>query len=428
MSNALAIAAATATLRSLLIHGLGIPNVTVKPPDTARNDVSGDQVNLFLYQTAINAAWRNQDMPRQVRPGETGQPPLPLCLYYLVTAYGEGDDETKGHQLLGRAMSVLHDHPLLDADEIKQATQTDVAGSDLHDQIERVRITPQSLSLEELSKLWAAFQTHYRLSAAYQVSVVLIESTRPTRAPLPVLTRGKDDRGVRTLLGGLPILDEVRVPLSGAFTVSDTPTADEVQLVKALPSAQLGDEVALIGQNFSGETVRVIFERQWTGESFEPDIVKKSDEVIIVKLPQPGNANDPQSATTTRPAGFYLATVIVQRTDEPDRRSNSIVFALAPTITLAPTQATPGNIALTVTSAPMIQPGQRASLLFRNGEIVTAGVNQASEQLTFNLPNVPAGQAGEYVVRLRVDGVDSIPIDRQSVTPKFASNQILKVA
>ena len=48
-----------------------------------------------------------------------------------------------------------------------------------HEQIERVRITPQPLSVDELSKLWTAFQTHFRISAAYQVSVVLIESTRP---------------------------------------------------------------------------------------------------------------------------------------------------------------------------------------------------------------------------------------------------------
>src|SRR5512145_3571232 len=138
MSNSLAIAAATATLRSLLLRGLGISDVTVKPPDTARTGLTGDQVNLFLYQTSIDAAWRNQDMPRQVKPGETGQPPLPLCLHYLITAYGEGDDQSKAHQLLGHAMSVLYDHPLLGADEIEQATQTDVPGSNLHEQLERI--------------------------------------------------------------------------------------------------------------------------------------------------------------------------------------------------------------------------------------------------------------------------------------------------
>ena len=44
-----------------------------------------------------------------------------------------------------------------------------------------------------MSKLWSAIQSHYRPSSAYQVSVVLIEGTRPAVSPLPVLSRGKRD-------------------------------------------------------------------------------------------------------------------------------------------------------------------------------------------------------------------------------------------
>src|SRR5262249_23836140 len=220
MSNAFAIAATTATLRSLLARGLGISHVTVRSLDNARKDITTDHVNLFLYQTLPNAAWRNMDMPRQLKPGETGQPPLPLTLYYLLTAYSDDMDDTGSHRLLGQAMSIFHDHPLLGADEIKNATSTttDLADSNLHEQIDRVRITLQPLTIEEMSKLWSPFQTQYRLSAAYQVSVILIESTRPVRSPLPVLTRGRDDRGVTSVTGGLPALDEVRVPFSGVFT------------------------------------------------------------------------------------------------------------------------------------------------------------------------------------------------------------------
>jgi hypothetical protein len=41
-----------------------------------------------------------------------------------------------------------------------------------------VRVTLQPLSLEEMSRLWSTFQTQYRLSVAYEVSVVLIDSAR----------------------------------------------------------------------------------------------------------------------------------------------------------------------------------------------------------------------------------------------------------
>src|SRR5262249_31063132 len=160
---------------------------------------TGDQVNLFLYHAGVDASWRNMDMPRRLRPGETGQPPLPLSLYYLLTAYSDDEDEVSSHLLLGKAMGILHDHPLLGAQEIRNATLSDLPDSDPQDQRERVRITHQPLSLEEVSKIWAAFQTQYRLSAAYQISVVLIESPRPIVAPTPVLRRGSEDRGARAL-------------------------------------------------------------------------------------------------------------------------------------------------------------------------------------------------------------------------------------
>ena len=53
----------------------------------------------------------------------------------------------------------------------------------------QIRITPEPLTVDEMSKLWSSFQKEYRMSTAYQASVVLIESDRRARAPLPVLTR-----------------------------------------------------------------------------------------------------------------------------------------------------------------------------------------------------------------------------------------------
>ena len=71
-----------------------------------------------------------------------------------------------------------------------RAIQASLADNDLDLQPERVRITALPLSLDELAKMWTAFQTQYRVSAGYRVSVVLIQSALPIRAPLPVLDRG----------------------------------------------------------------------------------------------------------------------------------------------------------------------------------------------------------------------------------------------
>src|SRR5436305_11055968 len=153
MSNALAIAAVTTTLRNLLFTQVKLLDdtlqdldVTTQPPDLARNTNTTSQLNLFLYQTVINGAWHNQDMPRQVRPGETAAPPLPLNLHYLITAYGRGanDADTVSHRVLGGAMSVLHDHPVLGRDEIANA----LLKNDLGEQFERLRITPLPMGVE----------------------------------------------------------------------------------------------------------------------------------------------------------------------------------------------------------------------------------------------------------------------------------------
>src|SRR5207237_1362253 len=77
-------------------------DVTARPPDKARNGHNTGQLNLFLYHTAIDPAWRNLDPPVNTAPGETGVPALPVVLSYLVTAYGPDDNALDGHHPLGQ--------------------------------------------------------------------------------------------------------------------------------------------------------------------------------------------------------------------------------------------------------------------------------------------------------------------------------------
>src|SRR5262245_41455101 len=406
--SALAIAATTATLQGILSEGLGGLNVTIRPLDSARNNTTGDQINLFLYQVLPDAAWRNMDIPRRVRPGETAPPPLPLTLYYLITAFGEdNDNDIKSHALLGKAMSVLHDYPVIGADKIKKNIDSETAN--LEEQVERIRITLQPLTFEEISKLWTTFQTHYRTSAAYQVSVVLIESTLPSKTPLPVLRRGEEDRGAEVVAGSLPVVEEIRVPMSGAFSA-----LANVRLAKTLPGAQLNDEIAILGRNFSGGGARVRLKHHLVAAPFELQPTQMDDKTIIVKLP------DAAAASATWPAGFYTTAVIVSPAGEGDRISNEMVLSLAPAITISPVSAAAGDITLIVTTAPQIRKEQSVSLLFGDKQIQHPALAAATNTLTFNLKAVAAGN---YVARLRVDGVDSIPVDRASQVPKFADDQ-----
>ncbi len=397
MGNTLAIAAVTATLRNLLEKGIveegGGMSVTTRPPDKAREFGPTDglgRLNLFLYQTQINSAWSNRDMPQYVKPNETGQAPLALDLFYLITAYeqSEGDTSILGHRLLGRAMRVLHDHPLLGKDEIQNA----IPDNDLYLQIERVRITPQPMSLEEMSKLWTIFQTEYRISAVYQVAVILIESARLSKSPLPVLTRGASDSGVVVLPSLVPPF----------------PTLETLTLPNNQPSAELGDTITLSGHDLDGATVTVQFSHALLENPIDVIPDEATSTAIIVTLP-----NDP----VNWPAGFYTVSALVTKPSESEPRiTNALALSLAPRILALPMSVSVdanGDLALSLTCEPDVRSEQRAALLLGSQAFLADTHAAQTSSLTFQITDAPLG---EHFIRLRIDGVDSLLID-QSVTP-----------
>lgn len=408
MSNEFAIAAVTFTLRNLLDRIKAINDsdefdqlpadakpkaeimVTNLPLDEAYEfDKGKNQVNLFLYHVEHSAAWRNRDIPGRVKQGETGQPPLALNLYYIITAYGEDGSELIGHLLLGKAMSLLHDHAVLGKDEIKNA----FAVSGLHEQIERVRITPQPISLDEVSKLWTGFQTQYRLSAAYAVSVVLIESKRPAKTPLPVLTRGLGDEGVfvqSDLIPPFPTIEAITPP-NHQFGV------------------RLGDLLILSGHHLRGDGVVVLFMNPHAPLPIKvTPLAGGTDKEIKLSLP-----NEPANW----PAGMYTLAAVISKAGDEDRTTNRVPLMVVPmikTIDIAPlSPPVVGGFMVTVTCSPQLIPGQNAALLLGDQEFPAQNHPTKTDTLTFRLSDVASG---EYFVRLRIDGADSLLVDR-SVTP-----------
>lgn len=425
MSDFLALAAITTTLRNLLDNQINADiagtTITTRPLDRAREGVTGNQVNLFLYHTAVNTAWRNQDIPWKVRPGETGFPPLALTLHYLITAfYGEDEDGIDTttdatrilgtHRLLGRAMSTFHDFPLLDAAAINSVLPSNDQLAHPYDQVERVRITPQVLTLDEISKLWSGFQSEFRPSAAYEVSVALIESSRPAKSPLPVLRRGDQDQGVFTQPGLSPTLLDIRPPNSK-------------------PAAELGDTLSISGSNLDGTGFTLQLRHALLPDPIElPPLPGATFDSLQIELP---DTSDEPQVPSEWPAGIYTLSVLVQKPGLPPWSSNAQPFALAPQITItAPpgNTASQGSVTVELECVPQVRNTQRAVLLFGDREIpldtlTTPGDPTAPSFLTFQVDATP----GVYVLRLRVDGVDSIPVDFSSPLPQFASNQKLTV-
>jgi hypothetical protein len=50
----------------------------------------------------------------------------------------------------------------------------------------------------------------------------------------------------------------------------------------------------------------------------------------------------------------------------------------------------------------------------------------STDQLIFTF-HIDPSEVGEYLMRLRIDGVDSVPLDPASDVPKFADDQKLEV-
>ncbi len=406
MSNASAIAAVTATLEAILQKEIATDpdltdiSVTALPLDKARTGITTNQLNVFLYQVLPNAAWRNMDIPRTVKPGETGMPPLALDLHYLLTAFARDNDTSQpfDHHVLGKAMSVLQDHALLGPQEI----QLSFPGSGLEQQVDRVRITLQPLSVEDISKLWMGFATQYRVSVGYDVSVTLIDSTLPAKTPLPVLTRGPQDKGAQSHPNLTP-----PVPL----LFSATPPNQQ-------DSVLLGDTLTLSGQFLDGTNIGVVFNNPlWTAPVEIAPLAGSTATQISVQIP-----NSPAAW----PAGFYTLEVLVQRPTETYRRStNQLSITLAPTVTVAPASTSAAaSITYTATCSPEIWVGQTVFLLLGDRQIAAQKFTVQTNTLTFDALNLTAGS---YYFRLRVDGVDSLLVNRAATPPAFDSTQLVTV-
>jgi hypothetical protein len=422
MSNALAIASVTAVLTNLLENMLTVnavsgmsdttPLVTALAPDLIKTD-SAVQLNLFLYHVEMNNGWRNIGQPsRDGRGARITNPPLALDLSYLLTAYGKVSYEAE--ILLGFAMQLLHEWPVLTREEIRKVIGAIGAGdptslkalkkSNLADQVEQIKITQRAISAEEASKLWTATQSHYRPSAAYHVSVVLIESEYPGSSPLPVLTRGPQDSGV-----------VVQPDLTPPY-----PTLLSVEPPRKQLSTRLGEALKLKGFHLDagtlpGDGVKVLVTNARLPADFEltPTVSTATDiEVKLEKIV----GTDPQNWV----AGIYTISAIVTKNGK-QRTTNELPFTLAPRINsiVSVTRDANNIVTVVIECVPDVRPVQRTTLVIGSREVQSEPHPAQTKNLTFIVGNL-APQT--YYLRLRVDGAESLLIDRSVTPPVFIAS------
>ena len=422
MSTALAVAGVTSVLRDLLNDGIVNHNVsgmvgstvlvTTMPPDKVvqANGVEATQLNLFLRHVSPNVGWRNEGLPSRDDAGRTRltNAPLALNLHYLISAYGAAD--LHAEILLGYAMQLLHETPVIPREAIRIALQPSpsvgttlppalraLADSGLQDQIEQLRITPEFLNSEEMSKFWTATLAHYRPSAAYQVSVVLIQTADPRPAPLPVLTRG------------------LHVPPN---LLPPVPTITGVVPAGDLPVAQLGNAVTLEGAHLAGTGAEVVLVNDRFGIE-EP--LAPAPAGTAAKMP----FSIPIARAADVPVGVYRVFARLTLPGElTPRETNRLALTLAPTITGLPVGVPrdgAGTARFSLTIHPAVREGQTVRLVLGTTEYAPEPFTAPATTLQFAIAKAPVAN---HLARLRVDGIDSPIVDASKTPPEFLNQRI----
>jgi hypothetical protein len=147
-----------------------IDRIRIAPP--ADDLPNGTAATLFLYHIEIDKNLRNQrQLPDRGDPSLQRRPPLPLQLRFLFTPVE--DDETINHLLLGRVLQHFQDEPFISS----------IGGQPLDDSFggatAALRVKPEVLTVEQLSQLWNALSTPFRLSIAFLVDAASVDSAEP---------------------------------------------------------------------------------------------------------------------------------------------------------------------------------------------------------------------------------------------------------
>jgi len=205
--------------------------VTLLPPGDALPEVSG--VNLYLYRVTESPSTKNRPWPGDRATPPSNQRALGLHLFYLLTPLGTKPDDASfvqgddAHTMLGVAMLTLQENPVLNEIHLPGFDADTVLPDFLLNGYEQIKVYLMPTSVEELSKIWATINQPYRLSVAYEVSLVELTPTPPP----PVGGGIVKSTGVSVITLDAPRLTSLS-PTSGALVhiVGNTITPDDLQI------------------------------------------------------------------------------------------------------------------------------------------------------------------------------------------------------
>jgi hypothetical protein len=398
VSTVAGLGATTQMLRSVLLDATSVlwaklgstPSISAVPPDRIVSEDS-DQLNVFLYRASVNPALRNEGLPTRTANGSRrAQPPLALDLHYLVSAHCKVD--LHAELLMGSAMLALDGMSVLTPQAISayygQPTPAGITsdvwtlltGSLLDQQPEQVTVSFENMSIDDISKLWSVLGEKYRPSAAYLVTVVLLQPEGQVDVAPPVTQPA--------VLQVHPIL---------------TP-----QLAAIRPQSLTwgsATPLRLDGVNLLGAGTQVLF----GADALAPPAVTSTATAIDVIVPATALAG--LQPVRVRHQAVISGSGLATTSDQ----SNPLAVFIAPQLTLV----TPSAGEVTVSLSPDVDPGQDVRLLLYGTagrfSVAAAPRTTTQGQVTFATDGVPTGT---YLMQVDVDGA-ATPLQQPAADQPF---------
>jgi Pvc16 N-terminal domain len=457
MSNPWAIAAVSAVMRHTLRQQLDAAtsggiihdvDVVVQPLDQVKiDDTTDSRLNLFLYEITSNAALSNDHLPMRNGGGNlVNTPQLALNLRYLMIACGTANFENE--ILLGHGLQAFSKSPSFSRHAIRNILDPTLPeGSGVPpqafrqqavavaEQFELLKVTPVFLRSEEMSKIWSGLQSTFRPCVVLEVTAVIVEEPLSVTKAQPVLRLGDSGRGWEAqanLFSTSPILWIARAPNSQPATLAN-------------------GILTLIGSGLNGTATRVRLRQDRLGHSFtvsgaaitrtpavfsaaeiaaNPDL-RLATHLLAVNL----SSSVIEGTATAAPwaAGIYSVEVFLTLpAPRGEASSNQLSAAIAPAFVTsggnAPAVAVNGsNLQITLNCSPPVRARQSATIIVGDFEFPALLPDVDTAVAVFISP-VPSEMRGTtQLLRLRIDGVDSLYINRSFTPPVFAAGHTVNL-
>jgi len=127
-------------------------------------------LSMWLYRLVRDDQTLNQ-LPGRPAPNRIRRHPLPVRVHYLMTPIVTGNANTPAPEteqlVIGRVLQTFNDEPLISGG--------DLAGSYQGTEVE-LAVRLETLTLEEITRVWDSLERSYQLCISYEVGIVSIDS------------------------------------------------------------------------------------------------------------------------------------------------------------------------------------------------------------------------------------------------------------